>query len=86
MVRKTYRGKNVTASGPYSHAVEADPFVFFSGQTAMNSGAVEDLKGDIAEQTKRCFTNLVEVLEAADLTLDEVVKVNVYLTDMNNFN
>ncbi|SOC42515.1 RidA family protein [Ureibacillus acetophenoni] len=86
MVRKTYKGKSVTASGPYSHAVDADPFVYLSGQTAMNSENVEDLKGDIAEQTKRCFTNLIEVLETANLTLDDVVKVNVYLTDMNNFN
>ena len=85
MVRKTYRAKNVTASGPYSHAVEADNFIFLSGQTAMNSETVENLQGNIAEQTKQCFTNLFEVLEAANLTHDDVVKVNVYLTDMNNF-
>ncbi|SES38062.1 Rid family detoxifying hydrolase [Psychrobacillus sp. OK032] len=85
MVRKTYRAKNVTASGPYSHAVEADDFIFFSGQTAMNAETEENLQGNIAEQTKRCFTNLFEVLEAANLTHDDVVKVNVYLTDMNNF-
>lgn len=85
MVRKTYRAKNVTASGPYSHAVEADQFIFLSGQTAMNSETVENLQGDIAEQTKRCFENLFEVLEEANLTHDDVLKVNVYLTDMNNF-
>ncbi|CAM5223186.1 2-iminobutanoate/2-iminopropanoate deaminase OS=Ureibacillus acetophenoni OX=614649 GN=SAMN05877842_11316 PE=3 SV=1 [Ureibacillus acetophenoni] len=85
MVRKTYQAKNVTASGPYSHAVDADPFIFLSGQTAMNSENVEDLQGNIAEQTKRCFGNLLSVLEEANLTLDDVVKVNVYLTDMNNF-
>ena len=85
MVRKTYRAKNVTASGPYSHAVEADDFIFLSGQTAMNAETVENLQGNIAEQTKQCFTNLFEVLEAANLTHDDVVKVNVYLTDMNNF-
>ncbi|MDI2586907.1 Rid family detoxifying hydrolase [Psychrobacillus sp. NEAU-3TGS] len=84
-MRKTYRAKNVTASGPYSHAVEADNFLFLSGQTAMNTGTVENLQGNIAEQTKQCFTNLSEVLEAANLTFDNVVKVNVYLTDMNNF-
>lgn len=84
-MRKTYSAKNVTASGPYSHAVEADNFLFLSGQTAMNAETVENLQGNIAEQTKRCFTNLSEVLEAADLTFDDVVKVNVYLTDMNNF-
>ncbi|TQR11368.1 RidA family protein [Psychrobacillus lasiicapitis] len=85
MMRKTYRAKNVTASGPYSHAVEADNFLFLSGQTAMNAETVENLQGNIAEQTKQCFTNLSEVLEAANLTFDNVVKVNVYLTDMNNF-
>lgn len=85
MTRKTYRAKNVTASGPYSHAVEADQFIFLSGQTAMNSDSAENLKGNIAEQTKRCFVNLVEVLDEANLTLDDVVKVNVYLTDMNHF-
>lgn len=85
-MRKTYSAKNVTASGPYSHAVEADNFLFLSGQTAMNAETVENLQGNIAEQTKRCFTNLSEVLEAAGLTFDDVVKVNVYLTDMNNFN
>ncbi|MFJ8065089.1 RidA family protein [Psychrobacillus sp. NPDC096426] len=85
MVRKTYSAKNVTASGPYSHAVEADDFIFFSGQTAMNAETGENLQGNIAEQTKHCFTNLFEVLEAANLTHDDVVKVNVYLTDMNNF-
>ncbi|TQR18749.1 RidA family protein [Psychrobacillus soli] len=85
MMRKTYRAKNVTASGPYSHAVEVDNFLFLSGQTAMNGETVENLQGNIAEQTKKCFTNLSEVLEVADLTFDDVAKVNVYLTDMNNF-
>ena len=85
MVRKTYRAKNVTASGPYSHAVEADNFIFLSGQTAMNTETVENLQGNIAEQTKQCFANLLEVLETANLTHDDVVKVNVYLTDMNHF-
>ncbi|RHW32041.1 RidA family protein [Lysinibacillus yapensis] len=85
MARKTYRANNVSASGPYSHAVEADRFIFLSGQTAMNAEAGKNLQGNIAEQTKQCFTNLIEVLETANLTLDDVVKVNVYLTDMNNF-
>lgn len=85
MVRKTYNAKNVTASGPYSHAVDADPYIFLSGQTAMNSENEENLQGNIAEQTKRCFANLLDVLKEANLTTDDVVKVNIYLTDMNNF-
>lgn len=85
MVRKTYSAKSVTASGPYSHAVESDNLIFLSGQTAMNAAAGENLLGDIAAQTKQCFANLFEVLEAANLTHEDVVKVNVYLTDMANF-
>jgi len=51
----------------------------------MNSVTEEDLTGNIAGQTKQCFLNLFDVLEATNLTADDVVKVNVYLTDMNNF-
>ncbi|NLY79131.1 MAG: RidA family protein, partial [Lysinibacillus sp.] len=76
MSRKVYTAKSVTASGPYSHAVDADDYIFLSGQTAMNSEEVENLQGNITEQTKRCFKNLSEVLEAANLTEAEVVKVN----------
>lgn len=85
MARKTYSAKSVTASGPYSHAVESDNLIFLSGQTAMNAETGVNLQGNIAEQTKQCFTNLLEVLDAASLTPDDVVKVNVYLTDMKHF-
>ncbi|WP_066290024.1 RidA family protein [Bacillus sp. FJAT-29937] len=85
MARKAYEAKSATASGPYSHAIDAGEFVYFSGQTAMNSISAKDLTGDIAEQTRQCFINLFEVLEEAGLTSDDVVKVNVYLTDMNHF-
>lgn len=86
MTRKAYEAKSVTASGPYSHAVDAGELVYFSGQTAMNSVSLEkNLAGNIGEQTTQCFKNLFEALEAASLTPDDVVKVNVYLTDMNNF-
>ncbi|MFF2446695.1 RidA family protein [Neobacillus sp. NPDC058068] len=85
MTRKAYTAKNAVASGPYSHAVDAGEFIFLSGQTAMNTVGAEKLTGDIAAQTKQCFANLFEVLEAGNLTPDDVVKVNVYLTDMKNF-
>ncbi len=85
MSRKAYDAKGTVASGPYSHAVDAGEFVYFSGQTAMNSVSAENMKGDITSQTKQCFINLFEVLEAADLTPNDVVKVNVFLTDMKYF-
>lgn len=85
MTRKAYEVKGSTPSGPYSTAVDAGDFVYFSGQTAMNSASGESVKGDIAAQTKICFDLLFEALEAANLTPDDVVKANVYLTDMKYF-
>lgn len=85
MVRKIIDAKFAQASGPYSHAVDAGDYIYFSGQTAKNVPGVEDMTGDITAQTKQCFANLFDVMEEADLESDDIVKVNVYLTDMKNF-
>lgn len=85
MVRKIYTATNASSSGPYSHAVDAGDYVFFSGQTAKNASEMPDFIGDIAGQTHQCFANLLNVLEQADLTTDDVVKVTVYLTSMKHF-
>jgi len=84
-MRKAYDAEGAVTSGPYSHAVEAGETVYLSGQTPINPATGEMIKGDIGEQTRQCFRNLFAVLEAANLTPDNVVKVNVYLTDMKNF-
>ncbi|RHW42070.1 RidA family protein [Neobacillus notoginsengisoli] len=85
MARRTYQAKSASASGPYSHAVDAGDFVYFSGQTAMNSIAEDKKASNIGDQTKLCFEHLFNALEAAGLTPDDVVKVNVFLTDMKHF-
>jgi len=71
--------------GPYSQAVKSGDHVFLSGQTPIDpaSGALVDT--DCAGQAQRCFDNLEAVLAAAGLTFDNVVKVNVYLTSMDDF-
>ncbi|MBS4171685.1 Rid family detoxifying hydrolase [Bacillus sp. FJAT-49736] len=84
-MRKAYDAKGAVTSGPYSHAVEAGELVYLSGQTPLNPSTGEMIRGDISEQTRQCFRNLFAVLEEANLTSDDVVKVNVYLTDMKNF-
>lgn len=84
MVRKTYTA-SVMASGPYSHAVDAGDYVYFSGQTAKNAIGSEVGTSDIATQTQQCFANLAAVLAEANLTFDDVVKANVYLTSMKHF-
>ena len=84
-MRKSYTAKEVMSSGPYSHAIDAGQYVYLSGQTAKNSLTLEKDNLDIKEQTEECFKNLNRVLKEADLTEDDVVKVNVYLTGMKHF-
>lgn len=84
-MREVYTGKDVSVSGPYSHAVDAGSHIFFSGQVAKNSTTYEEVTGSITEQTKQCFINLEKVLTAANVSFDDVVKVNVYLTTMKHF-
>lgn len=85
MSRTTYSSNESVAVGPYSHAVESGEFVYFSGQTPIYSNTGKLVEGDIAAQTEQCFKNLFSVLRAAGLTEDSIVKVNVFLTDMNDF-
>lgn len=87
MSRKNYTANNVSASGPYSHAIDAGDYIFFSGQTAMNGVNPKDSKekGDITEQTKTAFSYLASVMEVAGVASDDIVKVNVYLTSMTYF-
>lgn len=85
MTRKAFSAQGAVAVGPYSHAVEAGELVYLSGQTPIESNTGKLVEGDISSQTEQCFKNLFKVLEAAGLSPDNVVKVNVFLTDMGNF-
>ena len=85
MPRKAFTAEGAVAVGPYSHAVEAGDLVYLSGQTPIDAATGKLMDGDIAAQTEQCFKNLFHVLAAAGLTPDNVVKVNVFLTDMDNF-
>jgi 2-iminobutanoate/2-iminopropanoate deaminase len=73
------------AVGPYSQAVVSGDHVFLSGQTPIDPATGTLIEGSIAEQAQRCFDNLAAVLEAAGLDFGDVVKVNVYLTEMADF-
>src|SRR5215207_2226927 len=71
-------------AGPYSHAVVADGLVFISGQGPVNpeTGTMPDAFADQVRQTLR---NVQVILEAASSSLDDVVKVNAYVTDLTRF-
>lgn len=73
------------AVGTYSQAVRHGNLVFLSGQIPLDPATMEIVEGDIAAQIHRVFRNLGAVCEAAGSTLDGIVKLNVFLTDLGNF-
>ncbi len=73
------------AIGPYSAAVWSGNHLYCSGQTPIDPATGMLVAGDVTAQTHRAFDNLAAVLEAAGLTMDHVVKCNVYLVDMADF-
>ena len=76
--------KGPQPAGPYSHAVVANGFVFISGQGPVDpeSGTMPDAFGDQVRQTLK---NVQTILEAAGSNLENVVKVNAYVTDLTRF-
>lgn len=73
------------AIGTYSQAVRAGNTVYLSGQIPLDPATGALVAGDIKTQIQRVFDNLVAVAQAAGATLDDAVKINVYLTDLANF-
>jgi 2-iminobutanoate/2-iminopropanoate deaminase len=72
------------AIGPYSQAIKAGDFVFFSGQIPLTpEGKV--VNGDITLQAQQVMSNMAAVLEAAGLGFVNVVKTTIFLTDLNDF-
>lgn len=70
---------------PFSLAIEKDGTVYLSAQPSMNLEDGSFIAGDIEVQFNQCMNNLDRVLEAADLTRDNVLKCNIYLTDMDDY-
>lgn len=85
MEKRSIESKNAVAIGPYSHAVEIDGFVYFSGQTPIDPETGKLVEEDITIQTRQCFSNLFNVLESAGLKKEHIIKVNVYLRHMKQF-
>ena len=73
------------AIGPYSQAIWSDDHLFCSGQTPIDPATGKLIEGDVGAQTDRALDNLEAVVRAAGLSMDDVVKCNVFLTDMRDF-
>jgi 2-iminobutanoate/2-iminopropanoate deaminase len=71
--------------GPFSHAVHAGELVFLCGQVGQDPSSGKLIGGGVRQQTQQIFANMAELLKDLGLTLDEVGKVNVFLTSMSNF-
>lgn len=85
MARIAISSADGVAVGPYSHAVDSGSLVHLSGQTPIDPATGRLVEGGIDAQTRRCLDNLAAVLAAGGLTLDDVQKCNVFLTDMDDF-
>ena len=77
--------KAPAAIGPYSQAVRSGKTVFLSVQIPLDPATGQLVEGDIAAQSRRVFDNLRAVAKAAGGDLANAVKINVYLTDLGNF-
>lgn len=83
--------KNVTTDqaplpiGPYSQAIVENGFVFLAGQGPVDPKVGKYVPSDVQTETRQTFNNVKAILEAAGSSLDKVVKVNVYLRDIKDF-
>lgn len=84
-MRTPVTSPTASAVGPYSHGIDASGFVFCSGQTPIDPSTGALAEGGVEARTSQCFDNLFAVLAEAGLGPEDVVKVNVYLTDMDDF-
>jgi 2-iminobutanoate/2-iminopropanoate deaminase len=71
--------------GPFSHAVRDGDRVYLSGQVGQDPATGKLVVGDVAAQAEQAFKNLAAVLAQVGSSLDDVLKVNVYLVDMADF-
>ena len=73
------------ALGPYAQAIKVNDMIFASGQLPINPKTNEIVPGGIKEQTEQVLLNLRAVMEEGEATLDDIVKVNIYMTDLEDF-
>ncbi len=73
------------AIGTYSQAVKTNNTVYISGQIPLDPSTMAMVSDDFAAQTHQVFKNLAAICEASDGSLADIVKLNLFLTDLSNF-
>lgn len=85
-MKKIIKTNNAPAPiGAYNQAILAGDTLYISGQIALNPVNNELVQDSIQEETEQVFRNLRAILEAAEMTFDNVVKSSIFISDMNNF-
>ena len=74
-----------SAIGTYSQAIRSGNLVYMSGQIPLDPASMEIVEGNFAARAHRVFQNLKAVAEEAESNLDQIVKLTIYLTDLDNF-
>lgn len=74
-----------SAIGTYSQAIRSGDLIFMSGQIPLVPATMEIVEGDFETRARQVFDNLRGVAEAAGGSLDQIVKLTIYLTDLDNF-
>ena len=77
--------KAPTPIGPYNQAVLSGNTLYTSGQIAINLKTGKVISATISEETRLVMEHLKEVLAAADMTFENVIKTSIFISDMNNF-
>lgn len=73
------------AIGPYSQAVKSGNFMFISGQIPLNPKTGDLISGTIQDEANQVLDNITNICEAAGCALKDIVKITIFLTDLNNF-
>ena len=80
MKKKIYTPNAPTPGAPYAQAIEANGFIFVTGQVSRDAKSGEFVDGSFGEQLHRCIKNLETILVAANADLDNVVKLTIFMT------
>ena len=80
-----FTDKAPKAIGPYSQAVKSNGFLFVSGQIPLNPETGDLMNASIEDQAEQVIQNLKNVCDAAKTSLSDIVKLTIYITDMNDF-
>ena len=85
-MKKIITTKNAPAPiGPYNQAILVNETLYLSGQIGLDPRLMKMVEGDIKKETEQVMENLKNVLEAAEMTFNHVIKSSIFLSDMEDF-